>query len=226
MGLTLITVLVGVALLGLSILTWGWSDGNARFSAFQWDGPHPLYRRWIAGVVGVAMAIGALLAIGYRVYEYFHDKDIASSSASTTSDPIDRIASPRKTSGFNFEAPIDGSRVHGSFTVKGHAPPLGGDKLWLFDYAGNANVGHEVYYRTSESPIEVKDGAWSTTDGPLGRLHDDIGAHFKIVLVIAAPQCSATLKSTEANAAGDVIFRELPSGCWSVGSVTVIKAAG
>lgn len=112
MGLTLITVLVGVALLGFSILTWGWSDGNARFSAFQWDGPHPLYRRWIAGVVGVAMAIGALLAIGYRVYEYFHDKDIASSSASTTSDPIDRIASPRKTSGFNFEAPMSrGTRL-------------------------------------------------------------------------------------------------------------------
>ncbi|MDC2955597.1 hypothetical protein PO587_14085 [Streptomyces gilvifuscus] len=224
------TVLVTVSYGGYRLL-WG------RRGIMDGGGSGVSGRVWVVGTISAAL-IAAVSGIIAAMIISHHDSSSGSSTGSASrkaahaptggesaSALISRTASPKKEPGFEFYTPDDGSPVHGSFIVKGQTPPLGSDTLWLFDYAGSANAEGDVYYRISQSPIEVNGATWSTSDGPLGRPHDDIGARFKIVIVRAAPLCSATLKSAESNSAGDVIFRELPSGCRPVGKITVTKAS-
>ncbi|MEU3461279.1 hypothetical protein ABZ721_15200 [Streptomyces sp. NPDC006733] len=124
---------------------------------------------------------------------------------------------------FSFSRPVEGSSVDGTFEVSGEVRGIGTDNLWLLDYSGSANSPGNVYYRTSDHPVAVREGTWSTTDGPLGG-PSDIGAVFAIAIVRATPHCSATIGAVKENAAGDfIVGSELPEGCSLMGTRHVKK---
>jgi hypothetical protein len=153
-------------------------------------------------VLLIALGLGA---IAYPTSQFF--KSPTGPTATATLTPA------ATTVPIAITSPTDSAGVRGAFTVRGTAPDLGKDKLWLFVWSENATVSGKVYYRTSDTPIDVAGGIWSTDIGQLGAPGRDIGHPFTLVLVRANPSCSSTIAHITRNPAREVFIRELPNGC-------------
>lgn len=141
-----------------------------------------------------------------------------------TSSPSPTTSTPTPTPvPIAINSPTNGAGVKGGFPVSGTAPKLGGDRLWLFVWSENAIVKGKVYYRTSDAPIDVTGGIWSTRVGPLGVPGEEIGHTFTLVLVRANPSCSEMIANIAPNSAGEIFIRELPGGCSEVPPPLVVK---
>jgi hypothetical protein len=154
------------------------------------------------------IALG-LAAVAYPTSQYIKQTPSPTTTAAPTVTPTP-AATPAPIA---VTSPADGAGVKGAFTVSGTAPDLGKDKLWLFVWSENATVKGKVYYRTSDTPIDVAGGIWSTDVGQLGAPGEDIGHPFTLVLVRATPSCSSAIAHIAPNPAKEVFVRELPNGC-------------
>lgn len=144
-----------------------------------------------------------------------------SDTAGSTTDPT--TTTTKEETIFKFDKPGANEEVTGVFTVRGTAPDMGNDSLWLFNLSDTADSPELVYYRTSDKPIPITDGQWRTQDGPVGA-PDEIGLEFILAAVRANPACSAEIGTAPANEDGDVVLGpKLPAGCSELGRVTVIK---
>lgn len=122
-----------------------------------------------------------------------------------------------------IKSPKEGQGISGSagVLVAGTAVGLGRSDLWLFD----TQLTDPTLYRANEQPIEVtSDGKWAYQDQPIGDLGSvDVGQRYILVVVVASPSCSETVKTKAPNSEGDVVFSSLPSGCSEVGRRSVVK---
>lgn len=123
-----------------------------------------------------------------------------------------------------FEKPANGERIAGTFVAEGKTPPLNGDSLWFFVYAGSSSGPDPVYYKTSDSPVTVTNNLWSTRqDLPGGS--QDIGMTFTLALVRANENCSATVRALKPDQFGDyVVGARLPTGCSLAATTTMVRS--
>lgn len=180
---------------------------------------------------GVTLLILGLAATAFPFSSFFrpstpelvNNPSIAGGSqtptASATSPPTATVSPAPIT----ITSPPNGAGVAGTFTVSGTAPDLGGDKLWLFVWSENSTVPGKVYYRTSDAPIDVASGFWSTDVGALGAPGEEIGHTFILRLVRANSRCSDAIAKTAPNPTGEIFVRELPSGCAEVAPPLGVK---
>jgi hypothetical protein len=169
---------------------------------------------------GVVLLILGLVAAAYPFSPFFkpftpesvNSPGVADASriptASATSAPTETVAPVP----IAIISPTNGAGVKGALGQR-YSPDLGGDKLWLFVWSENATVPGKVYYRTSDAPIDVASGFWSTDVGALGAPGEEIGHAFILRLVRADSRCSDKIANIAPNSTGEIFTRELPSGC-------------
>lgn len=110
-------------------------------------------------------------------------------------------------------SPTEGAAVTGSFSVSGTAPDLGDNSLWLFVLGGNSITPGDVYYRTTNTSLDIVNGNWKVDIGPLGESGDAVGSPYTLVLVRADPSCSTAIANLSPSSTGERFFQTLPNGC-------------
>ncbi|MGH3752849.1 MAG: hypothetical protein ACRDRP_09165 [Pseudonocardiaceae bacterium] len=174
--------------------------------------------------VGVVVLISGLVCAGYPFSMYYRSPNVvpaptATASPSATAAPTGTaIATPVPIA---ITSPPDGAEIKPAGNISGTAPNLGENELWTFEWAEHKTVADKVYYvyyRTSDAPIDIANGSWSTDIGELGETGSDIGETFIVKLVRASPECSNVIANLTPNPAGEIFLEKLPSGCEEVGA--------
>lgn len=155
-----------------------------------------------------------LLAAVYPTSSYYKPTPEPAPTVLLTPTPTAAPASIAITS------PANDAGVGSHFTVSGTAPDLNKDKLWLFVSGENTTTQGDIYYRTSNSPLDITGGIWNAKLGELDTPGKDIGHLFTLVLVRANPTCSNAIAT---NQGIKISTRQLPPGCSEVPPPLIVK---
>ena len=210
-----VLIIAGVVVLGagLVLVTLGSSEhGKVNLWKIHLEIPAAIF----VMVLGVLLLLAGIF--GPSIMAKFPD-DARSGEVSRADVPSSTQADKQV---FGFDEPDPFATISGAFTVRGTAPPLEGDTLWIFVVSDSADGPKPVFYKTTDSPIPIADGRWATRQGPLGAPGDE-GYQFTLVAVRADDLCAGGITRRAPNQDGDVIFAKLPGGCKELGRRILVK---